>query len=82
MTKFIVLPQRRLSAQAFTKLVRPMFAVEYYALKAVARLLPAASGDGHRELAGLIAVLPTPHPESLVQDLAAIVDDIRFDLVG
>ncbi len=66
----------------FIILVRPMFAVEHYALKAVARLLPAAGPPAHRELASILSALPTPTPDSLVQDLAAIVEDLGFDLIA
>ena len=82
-TEFLISSARLVAGDSaeFSRTVRPMFSVEHYALKAVARLLPATSARGHRELASVIAALPTPTPESLVQDLAAIVNNIGFDLV-
>ena len=83
-TEFLIWSARIATGDSaeFSRTVRPMFSVEHYALKAVARLLPAASARGHTELARLIAVLPTPPPEPLDQDLAAVVNDIGFDLVA
>ena len=82
-TEFLIWSARIAAGDSaeFSRTVRPMFSVEHYALKAVARLLPATSARGHRELASVIAALPTTPPESLVQDLAAIVNNIGFDLV-
>ena len=83
-TKFLVWSARIAAgdSEEFSRTVRPMFVLEHHALKAVTRLLPAASSSGHTEMAGLIAALPTPPPESLVQDLVAVINNIGFDLVA
>ena len=82
-TEFLIWSARIAAGDSaeFRKTVRPAFVLEHQALKAVTRLLPAASAQGHTELASLIAALPTPPPESLVPDLAAVVNNIGFDLI-
>ncbi len=83
-TEFLIWSARVAAGDSavFRKTVRPAFVLEHHALKAVTRLLPAASAHGHTELASLLAALPTPPPESLVQDLAAVINNIGFDLLA
>lgn len=70
------------SAEDFMNRVRPTFVVPYYALDAVAGLLPAAADGAHGAIARLFVELSNLHPDMLVTKAKSTLHQIDSDLVS
>lgn len=60
----------------FAKRVRPWFWIEYKAIQAVARLLPAADSSAHRYVAMLLAEHPDQLSRIPARDIERVVDNL------